>query len=439
MDEGASGTVRITNISDFIAPNANCIIPLETKREEPLVSVRKRQAPDSINGVKKSAVKISLNDCLACSGCITSAETVLIEEQSLSRVLEGMAGKQLCVISVSPQSVCSIAVKRRISVAQAAKLVASYFISKGAHFVIDSSFGRAFCIEESYQEFISSTSRPILVSACPGFVCYAEKSHDAFLLPFLSKVRSPQAINGALVKDFLSRRLRVPIESIYHAAVMMCFDKKLEASRPDFYVPGTEIRETDCVITTVEVNSLLDEVDDNIVQANEEGWLCNVSRGMLYGNEGDTSGGFAEMLVRRFVAEHGGEINEEKIAKNLDAVTVKHNGEVTLRVAKVYGFRNIQNLVRKMKANKCNYDYVEVMACPSGCGNGGAQIRAETADERNEVLSRVEEAFSTIQCDAWPEMLKVAEEWRTLNPDWKALLRTDYHGVTTNIAQRLQW
>lgn len=31
------------------------------------------------------AVKISLQDCLACSGCVTSAETVLLEHQSIGR------------------------------------------------------------------------------------------------------------------------------------------------------------------------------------------------------------------------------------------------------------------------------------------------------------------------------------------------------------------
>ena len=28
-----------------------------------------------------------------------------------------------------------------------------------------------------------------------------------------------------------------------------------------------------------------------------------------------------------------------------------------------------------MKTGKCNYDYVEIMACPSGMLNGGGQIR----------------------------------------------------------------
>lgn len=38
-------------------------------------------------------------------------------------------------------------------------------------------------------------------------------------------------------------------------------------------------------------------------------------------------------------------------------------------MASAYGFRNIQNVVRKIKNSnriQSNYDYIEIMACPSG-------------------------------------------------------------------------
>jgi hypothetical protein len=45
---------------------------------------------------------------------------------------------------------------------------------------------------------------------------------------------------------------------------------------------------------------------------------------------------------------------------------VDANGTALLSFALVYGFRNIQNLVQKIKRKKCSYHYAEVMACPSG-------------------------------------------------------------------------
>lgn len=37
-----------------------------------------------------------------------------------------------------------------------------------------------------------SGSLPMLASACPGWVCYAEKTHGDTVLPYISTTRSPQ-------------------------------------------------------------------------------------------------------------------------------------------------------------------------------------------------------------------------------------------------------
>jgi iron only hydrogenase large subunit-like protein len=38
-----------------------------------------------------------------------------------------------------------------------------------------------------------------------GWICYAEKTYGQLLIPHLSRVRSPQAIAGALVKNYLAQ------------------------------------------------------------------------------------------------------------------------------------------------------------------------------------------------------------------------------------------
>lgn len=45
---------------------------------------------------------------------------------------------------------------------------------------------------------------------------------------------------------------------------------------------------------------------------------------------------------------------------------LEREGRVLLHFAAAYGFRNIQNLVQKLKRGRCPYHYVEVMACPAG-------------------------------------------------------------------------
>lgn len=37
---------------------------------------------------------------------------------------------------------------------------------------------------------------PMLASACPGWVCYAEKTHGKLVLPNISTAKSPQVTAG---------------------------------------------------------------------------------------------------------------------------------------------------------------------------------------------------------------------------------------------------
>ena len=52
--------------------------------------------------------------------------------------------------------------------------------------------------------------------------------------------------------------------------------------------------------------------------------------------------------------------------QDMQEVVLENNGEAVLRFAAAYGFRNIQNIVQKIKRGKMMYDFVEIMACPSG-------------------------------------------------------------------------
>ena len=70
-------------------------------------------------------------------------------------------------------------------------------------------------------------------------------------------------------------------------------------------------------------------------------------------------------------------------------------GKVVLSVAIANGFRNIQNLLRQMKQRRCAYHFVEVMACPAGCLNGGAQIPRNPAVGKKEMLERMEKLYHT--------------------------------------------
>lgn len=79
---------------------------------------------------------------------------------------------------------------------------------------------------------------PMLASACPGWVCYAEKTQADLVLPYISTTKSPQAVMGTFVKRRLAAAKGWDPARVYHCSVMPCYDKKLEASREDFNLPG---------------------------------------------------------------------------------------------------------------------------------------------------------------------------------------------------------
>ena len=116
----------------------------------------------------------------------------------------------------------------------------------GADFVFDLKLAEDISLIEQNREFIecyqsnssadgtnliSNTKRPILTSSCPGWICYAEKTHGSWILPFISRVKSAQQIMGSMIKHHLSQKLRVLPNDICHITIMPCFDKKLEGKK----------------------------------------------------------------------------------------------------------------------------------------------------------------------------------------------------------------
>jgi iron only hydrogenase large subunit-like protein len=82
----------------------------------------------------------------------------------------------------------------------------------GFEHVFDTTFARHVALAEHAREFderkrgVEGAGRlPMLASACPGWVCYAEKTH-AEMLPFISRSKSPQQVMGTLVKEWMGEK-----------------------------------------------------------------------------------------------------------------------------------------------------------------------------------------------------------------------------------------
>ncbi|XP_064477966.1 cytosolic Fe-S cluster assembly factor narfl-like [Ornithodoros turicata] len=431
-----SGVLQIADLNDFITPSQECIKPVKTEKKQNKTAAIKigedgtyTQVDEFGEEAKLEKAEITLSDCLACSGCITTAETVLITQQSTAELRNVLkANKDLApderktiVVSVAPQAWASFAAKYEISYQEASERLTGYLMSLGVDYVLDTTFSREFTLLEVLKEFLErhreQKGLPLLTSVCPGFVCYAEKTHGDFLLPYLNRVKSPQQVMGTLVKGYLTTKQGRAPDQMYHVTVMPCYDKKLEASREDFYDEVHGTRDVDCVITPVEVETMLRE--DNLHLNSVAPHPLDFPFSWTEDRRDEGSGGYCEYVFVEAAKQLFGvtltKPLQYKTLRNQDLkeVVLEKEGKVVLRFAVANGFRNIQNIVQKLKRNKCPYDFVEIMACPAGCINGGAQLRPDDGDAKA-LMHRAQDAYQSSRhpgSDEGLSPLQLYREW----------------------------
>lgn len=87
--------LSLSALDDFISPGQVCIKPIETSVAA--VEGAKRGRIDGAAVLEAPAkASITLQDCLACSGCITSAESVLINAQSVDEFVKEASNVKVC-------------------------------------------------------------------------------------------------------------------------------------------------------------------------------------------------------------------------------------------------------------------------------------------------------------------------------------------------------
>lgn len=350
--------------NDYLSPAQECTIPI-INIEDPTVGeikIHSRQRKKSTEEKPDlTAIQINLKDCLACSGCVTSAETVLINRQSSEQFLAEVSSGS--VVSISSQSIASIASFFKLSYSSTYRKLFNFFTSLGAKSFLSTDNGQRISSILTAREFLSnierySTSQPFITSSCPAVVCFIEKTADT-LIPSLGSTYSPMSVTGA--------------EFEKHVSVQPCFDRKLEAARDQLSNHTSSVLSTKELIILLEQRSFLEYNESDIdVPAPASG----------------STGNYIEYIIRELQEEDPYLTFEIGPGRNKDVtifkVTSSKYGQ--LQFSRMTGYRNIQNLQRRIR-NSINEDiFIELFACPSGCTHGGAQMNADSALEMLQAL-----------------------------------------------------
>ncbi|KAJ7316094.1 hypothetical protein JRQ81_002256 [Phrynocephalus forsythii] len=381
--------------------------------------------------------KIFLSDCLACDNCITSDEAVRIYQQNQKELFRVLSLNKKCdtskhkvlAVSVCPQSLPYFAAKFNLPVTEAAKRLCGFLKSLGVHYVFDITIATDFSILESQKEFVQryhhhsqeEHALPMFASACPGWIQYAERVLSSLVTPHICTAKSPQQIMGSLVKGYFARQQNISPDKIFHIIVAPCYDKKLEALREDFYTPLYNSQDVDCVLTSGEVFQIMEQRNLTLTEIPEEALdtlFGERKEGELMRHEG-RSDGYLEHIFKHAAKElFDTDVKEltYKVLKNKDfkEVTLEKDGKIVLHFAAAYGFRNIQNMVLRMKKGKCSYHFVEVLACPGGCLNGKGQAQMEDGKPDKALLKQMEDMYTAVPVRL-PEtnghVQKLYQEW----------------------------
>lgn len=477
-----SAILSADDLNDFISPGLACIKPVELlppaqddEMGEVEIQIDDQGNPLEISKIDEktaalSPAQISLADCLACLGCITSAEEVLVAQHSHDQLLKALReGHKTFVASISHQSRASLAHAFGYEIEEMDRILCDFFVNKlGFRYVVGTALGRKLSLLQESQQMIQKKKKqsekteslepsgPVLSSVCPGWVLYAEKTHP-YVLPYMSSVKSPQQITGCLLKTLAASELAVQRDQIYHLLIMPCFDKKLESARPEVvsdFVDTTP--DVDCVLTAKELINLVEESEFSLFPKSGIDHLMQTDINTVYqscappswpykelswaNDSGSQSGGYAHnylQITKSHLLATNPDFNESDFSvitvegRNSDIYEMQlmHKDSKIASAAVINGFRNIQNLVRKLKptpgkttktnplaarrrarvaqsasaspapeavadASKC--DYVEIMACPSGCINGGGQISPGLQTQEKEWLDEVKEIYNKI-------------------------------------------
>ncbi|MBK1680485.1 [FeFe] hydrogenase, group A [Rhodocyclus tenuis] len=267
----------------------------------------------------------------------------------------------------------------------------------GADIVLDTNFAADVVIMEESAELLrrlGERRRPTFTSCCPAWINFAER-HYPDLLPLLSSTKSPQQCLGVIAKTYLPERMGIDPARIRVISIMPCVAKKDERTRPQLEL-ANGMREVDLVLTTrefarllkrrgLDLRSLTPSTFDNPYMSAYSG------AGAIFG----TTGGVMEAAVRTmYRIVNGRELEHTEVTplrgfEGLRTAAVEVGGAVgTVKVAMAHGLGPTRELCERIRAGTADFDFIEIMACPGGCVDGGGNLRSKKAYRRNALKRR---------------------------------------------------
>lgn len=324
---------------------------------------------------------LSETACVGCGQCRVVCPTGAITvNQNIHPVWEALADRNTkVVVQIAPAVRVAIGDKFGLPKGENAlgKLVAALKLM-GFDQVYDTNFGADLTVVEEAAELVEKIKEgdlPLFTSCCPAWVKFCEEKYPD-LKKHISSCRSPQQMFGAVLKEESRMDTSSDKKKTVVVSIMPCTAKKAEILRPEHYTDGEQ--NVDYVLTTTEITRMIKEAGIDLAQIKPDAmdmpFGLSSGGGAIFG----VTGGVTEAVLRQLIDSYNPDdlemIKLTGIRGNdgiKEATVTLHGREVHIGV--VNGLKNAAIVMDGIRSGEMKFDFVEVMACRSGCIAGGGQ------------------------------------------------------------------
>ncbi len=327
-------------------------------------------------------VPLAETSCINCGQCIVACPVgALYERDDTDKILDAIADPAKKVYICTAPSV-------RAQIGECfgyepgtdceGKMVAA-LKALGFDGVYDMNLTADLTIMEEATEFLGRVKNggvlPMITSCSPGWIKYCEHYYPEFT-ENLSTCKSPQQMFGAVVKTYFAEKNGIDPKDIVFVSAIPCTAKKFEVGRPGQSAAG--VPDVDIAVTTRELGRLIEKAGIDFKKLSDEQFDIPFDIGSSAGAIFGATGGVMEAALRTAAEVIEGkpletlEFNEVRGVEGVKLASYKL-GDVNLNVAVASGTANAKKVLDAVKAGELDVQFIEIMACPGGCVNGGGQ------------------------------------------------------------------